>query len=111
MRVGRFKIGKVYENNKTQWAVLGRTDQGQWVVCFDETRHPKELLFDLQYDACAYLEGFIEWRTGEALQAGLAAKAAESVFGPSQERTVNPVKKFKSKVKKKMAKRSRKRNR
>jgi hypothetical protein len=111
MRVGRFKVGKVYENNKTKWAVFGKNQLRIWVVCYDETRNPKDLVFDLEYDACAYLEGFIEWQTEEIMQQGLAAKAAESVFGKGQGQSVNADKRKRIKAKKKMAKLSRKRNR
>lgn len=110
MRAGRFKIGKVYENGKVQWAVFGRNDQNLWVVCFDETRNPKELLFDLEYDACGYLEGFIEWQTGEMLQHHLASAAAERMFR-KQEKTVKAAKKMKNRAKNKMAKKARRRNR
>lgn len=112
MKVGRFKIGKVYvgENKTIKWAVYGKTVDKRWVVCFDETRHPKDLVFDLEYDACGYLDGFIEWQTGELMQHQLAASAAERVFG-EQERVVRADKKAKNKAKRKMAKQARRRNR
>lgn len=109
MRVGKFKIGKVYPNDKTQWAIMGRGSSGRWVVCLDQQRKPADLLFDLEYDACAYLEGFIEWQTGELLQRQIAQKNLSNQHGKNY--PVNSVKKINKKAKSKMAKKSRMRNR
>jgi hypothetical protein len=112
MRIGRFKIGKVYpEGGKVQWAVLGKNDKKLWVLCFDETRRPKELLFDLQFDACAYLEGFVEWQTGELLQHRIAQGAVKRADVPKMSYSVAAAKRNKNRAKNKAAKRSRKRNR
>lgn len=109
MKVGRFSIAKHYTNNGIKWAVMGKKDNGEKVVCFDEHREPKELLFDLEYDACGYLAGFVEWQTGELLQRQIAQRMASNQ--DSKDRPVNPVKRNKNKAKRKMAKKSRKRNR
>ena len=109
MKVGRFSIAKQYIEGKIKWAVMGKKDNGETVVCFDTLRNPKELIFDLEYDACGYLTGFVEWQTGELLQRNIVQKMAHDRYGKA--RTVNPVKGTKNKAKRKMAKRSRKRNR
>lgn len=106
MRIGRFKVSKIYHNDKTQWAIYGINDKRIWVVCFDETRKPKELMFDLQYDACAYLEGFVEWQTGELLQRRIAQG-----LNPIPDRPVKAVNQKKQKARKNMAKKSKRRNR
>jgi hypothetical protein len=108
MRVGRFSTSKHYIDGKIKWAILGEKENGEKVVCFDEHRRPKELIFDLEYDACGYLTGYVEWQTGELLQRQIAQKMA---YTGKEERPVSAVKKNKNRAKRKMAKRSRMRNR
>jgi hypothetical protein len=109
MKVGRFSIAKQYIEGKIKWAVMGKKDNGEKVVCFDELRKPKELIFDIEYDACGYLTGFVEWQTGELLQRRISQKMA--LNHGNKNNPVAPVKKTKNKAKRKMAKQSRKRNR
>jgi hypothetical protein len=109
MRIGRFEIKKHYEEGKPfKWAVMGRNDRGQLVVCFDDTRRPKELLFDLQYDACGYLQGFVEWMREDYESRKLTEKIQQA---KKQSRSGNSAKKTKNRAKAKLAKQARKKNR
>jgi hypothetical protein len=111
MKIGRFKVKKYYrEGQPFKWAVMAINDERQLVVCTDETRRPKELLFDLQYDACGYLQAFIEfWRED------LAKKRLEKGIMDGIQKHTHSVaavsKKTKNRAKAKLAKKARKRNR
>lgn len=58
------------------WRIQGRKNN-VWVNVNDEDRaklhniHP-ELIFDLEYDACAYLQAFIEWKDDDHPQMPVA---------------------------------------
>ena len=109
MRFGRFEVKKFYQEGKPlQWAVMAWNDQRQQVVCFDETRTPKELLFDLQYDACCYLQGFIDFIREDYQKKRLQEGIDRIRRHPHAD---DAVKRAKKRAKAKLAKRSRKRNR
>jgi len=62
MKRGNLRVHHDYKYDG--WRIQGRKN-GVWVNAQDEDRiqqglHP-ELLFDYQYDACAYLKGYIDW--------------------------------------------------
>ena len=57
MKIGNLKIKKDYSKRKTMWGVYARTGKGIWQICELEK---KELIFNLQYDACAYLAALYE---------------------------------------------------
>ena len=62
MKRGNLRVNKDHQLQK--WVVQGRKN-GFWVTAWDEEREKrgldKLLAFDLKYDACGYLLGFIDW--------------------------------------------------
>ena len=92
---------RTHKDHKTNlWKIQGRKN-GIWVDAWDEDREkqglPKDLIFDLEYDACGYLLGFIEW-----------VKTDSRIYTPSLLSTRNNKK---VRNKRKMVKQSKRRNR
>lgn len=59
MKRGRLRVSKNYNSNK--WVIEGRQLNGSWVLVSSDINKPgifKNLEFDLQYDACAFLYGY-----------------------------------------------------
>ena len=112
MKFGNLKVGKSYNpDGGFKWAVFGRHPKTrQWVILYDDQKEPKQwLIFDLQFDACCYLQGFVDWQKEEmGMQHTMAAIPKQSAPGDysflRKKITVR-------KAKKKMANASRKRNR
>lgn len=55
MKRGNLRVSKDYKIKK--WTVQGRRN-GVW---YNTKDNGKGLVFDLQYDACGYLQGFLDW--------------------------------------------------
>jgi len=110
MRYGNLKVAKFYSEGKYKWAVYGRERKlfGRWIVCFDEKRKSKELIFDLEYDACGYLQGFIEWQIENRLGSKPVPYKDKPIAIQINGKTC---KTNKRRAKAKMAKASRRRNR
>jgi len=110
MKIGKFKIKKVYleENGKMKikWGIFGRKMFGfPWVLCFDTSRTPPNLVFDLEYDACGYLQGFVEWEIDQN-------KGRSISVSPKQEKVkITNIKNKNTRIKRHMAKISRRKNR
>jgi hypothetical protein len=98
MKRGKLKVSKDY--NLNAWVIQGKKN-GIWVNVSDGS---KNLTFDLKYDACAYLQGLIDW---------VEDKNKINNY-PKTQSTTNNVTKQKSKqvskAKKKIIKRSKRRN-
>ena len=108
MKRGRLRTSKDYKLDK--WKIQGKK-KGVWIDASDDDREkrglPKDLIFDLEYDACAYLQGFIDWVTEDSkIQRALPAG---DMNGPN----VIAIDKTKAnrKKKQKLAKQSKRRNR
>ena len=57
MKIGNLKVSKNYSKGKTKWGIFGRKLKGVWQqVDMDG----KDLIYDLQYDACAFLAALYE---------------------------------------------------
>ena len=110
MKRGRLRTTKDYKTNK--YKIQGKK-KGIWVDAWDEEREkrglPKELIFDLEYDACGYLQGFIDW----AMEDRKIEKMLPA--GDANGANVIAIEKVKAdrekKKKQKMAKQSKRRNR
>jgi hypothetical protein len=63
MKRGNLRVA--YDPDNRQWAIQGRKINGAWYNSFDEDRkklnQSADLLFDLKYDACCWLQGFIDY--------------------------------------------------
>ena len=61
MKRGNLRTQRDYKQNI--WKIQGRKN-GIWVDAWDEEREekglPKDLIFDLEYDACGYLLSFVD---------------------------------------------------
>jgi len=62
MQIGHLRVSR--DHAKKKWAIQGRKN-GKWINCFDEERIDrfgidKWLLFDLKYDACGALLAYVE---------------------------------------------------
>lgn len=108
MKRGKLRVAKDYQLNV--FRIQGRKN-GVWVDVWDEEREKrgltKELIFDLKYDACGYLQGLLDWIKDMNMQNKTAA--------PNQKEYKNMNKmtksKRKTKTRKKIANESKKRNR
>jgi hypothetical protein len=110
MKIGKFKIKKVYtEDKKIKWGVFGRRSFGYpWILCYDDFRNPKELVFDLEYDCCCYLWGFVEFVNEQSLGRSISPRKTppELFSNKRNNKKINQIKK-----KRKIAKASRAKNR
>jgi hypothetical protein len=59
MKIGNLKVAKKYTKEKIKWAILGRKN-GVWHQTNFENKF--ELIFDLKYDACFFLQMLYEDR-------------------------------------------------
>jgi hypothetical protein len=57
MKIGNLKVAKVYTKGKIKWGIHGRPQKGLWVLTNLDN---KDLVYDLQYDACAFLASLFE---------------------------------------------------
>lgn len=114
MRLGHLRVHR--DHTKSKWAIQGRKN-GKWTNCYDEERIKlgidKWLLFDLRYDACGALIMYAEWvhmqdRINNSTPYGKRKSPLITQIN-EQNRFDKLIKK--TKVKRKMAKKSRRRNR
>lgn len=68
MKRGNIRTHKDYKHDG--WKIQGRKN-GLWIDVWDEEREKqgltKDLIFDLEYDACGYLLGFVEWMASQSV--------------------------------------------
>lgn len=57
MKIGNLKVMKNYSSGKTKWGIFGRSHKGVWQ---QTNMNGKDLVFNLQYDACGYLASLYE---------------------------------------------------
>ena len=57
MKRGSLRVSKDYRLRK--WVIQGRRN-GIW---YNTKYEGQSLIFDLQYDACSYFQGFLDWVT------------------------------------------------
>lgn len=108
MKRGNLRVHKDYKLN--MWKIQGKK-RGIWVDAWDEEREkrglPKDLIFDLQYDACGYLQMFIDWiKEDSKVQRSLPRGDANGADVVAIEKAKKDRKK-----RQKMAKKSKRRNR
>lgn len=60
MKRGKLRVNK--DHKIDQWVIQGKKPNGAWVNASDGE---KNLLFDIKYDACAYLQSIVEWHKDE----------------------------------------------
>jgi len=60
----RGNLRTYHDYNTDTWIIQGKKN-GRWVNAWDEERLKrgleKYLIFNLEYDACGYLQGLIDW--------------------------------------------------
>lgn len=111
MKRGKLRVSRQHKDGK--WGIEGRNrSNGAWVLCFDEEREKRGLdnwlLFDLKYDACGYLQGFVDW---------MEEQRKNSLIGNSSKQALATIKnpqskeQIKRKRKRKKERQNRKRNR
>jgi hypothetical protein len=73
MKRGSLRVSRDYKIKK--WVIQGRRN-GIWY----NTKHEgHKLLFDLQYDACGYLQGFLDWVSEQKISPVMNSKAEISL--------------------------------
>jgi hypothetical protein len=110
-RIGAIKVKKVMHEGRYVWGIHGRNQQyPDWTLCYEENFG--WLTFDLEYDACAYMVGFEEWRDEQRLKANLnntASPFKSSGIKTIESRINNRLKRRRKRNK--AARKARKRNR
>jgi hypothetical protein len=111
MKRGNLRVAKAHKTD--QWGIEGRNNSARtWVLCFDDDREKrgldKWLLFDLKYDACAYLEGFLDWLKERDTQNRISHSSKQALKAAYNNKSKEQIKR---KRKRKKERQNKKRNR
>ena len=105
MKRGRLRTHHDYKIDK--WIIQGRRNNNWTLVSADIKEKGKfeNLIFDLEYDACGFLEGWTEWQREQAVENNILGSLDNTI------KKVIAVDKKKKKQRNKAAKKARKQER